>query len=63
VDGRPVSPRDVHDYTGTYVLTPEISLAIEADSAGLRLVRGARPFERLYALDDRIFIRHGARGF
>jgi hypothetical protein len=63
VDGRSIDSRTLHDYLGTYVLTPEISLVIQADSAGLRLVRGQAPGERLYALDERIFIRHGVRGF
>jgi uncharacterized protein DUF4440 len=63
VEGRSIDLRTLRDYAGTYVLTPDISLAILADSAGLRLVRGKAPAERLYALDDRIFIRHGVRGF
>ena len=63
IEGRSIDPRTLRDYVGTYVLTPDISLAILADSAGLRLVRGKAPAERLYALDDRIFIRHGVRGF
>ena len=36
---------------------------IELDSLGLRMARASRPAERLYALDDRTFIRHGVRGF
>jgi len=63
VDGRSIDLRTLRDYVGTYVLAPDISLAILADSTGLRLVRGKAPAERLYALDDRIFIRHGVRGF
>jgi hypothetical protein len=63
VEGRSIGQRTLRDYVGTYVLTPDISLAILADSAGLGLVRGKAPAERLYALDDRIFIRHGVRGF
>jgi hypothetical protein len=63
IGGERVNPAAVQEYPGTYVLTPDVALTVEADSQGLRLVRRGRPDERLYALDDRIFIRHGVRGF
>ena len=44
-------------------MTPDITLRIVVSDAGLSMVRGSRDAERLYALDDRIFIRHGVRGF
>lgn len=63
IAGRAVPARLLEDYAGSYDLTKEISLRIVASDSGLSLVRGASPPERLYAIDDRIFIRHGVRGF
>lgn len=63
IGGRPVARRLLASYAGTYALTPDITLRIVASDSGLMLARGSRPPERLYALDDRIFIRHGVRGF
>ena len=51
------------EYAGSYLLTPAIELRIVASDSSLPLVRGSRPAERLYAIDDRIFDRHGVRGF
>lgn len=63
VPGRPL-PRGVADgYTGTYALTDAITLEIAADDSGLVVRRTARPAERLRALDDRLFVRDGVRGF
>jgi hypothetical protein len=63
VPGVRVDPRLLEEYAGTYRLAEGIELTVEADTGGLRLVREARPPERLHALDGRIFIRHGVRGF
>ena len=63
IPGRPVARRVLDTYAGTYALTPDITLRIASGDSGLSLVRGSRPPERLYALDPRIFIRHGVRGF
>jgi hypothetical protein len=63
VAGRPVSRRLREEYAGTYALTDDITLAIVPDDSGLRFIRRQRPAERLRALDDRIFVRNGARGF
>jgi hypothetical protein len=61
--GRSV-PRQVLDaYAGVYALAPEIALRLVVDDSGLVMAREGRPSERLHALDDRTFIRHGARGF
>jgi hypothetical protein len=38
-------------------------MAIAAGDSGLTIERQGRPAQRLYALDDRLFIRHGVRGF
>lgn len=50
-------------YAGKYELTPEIQLTIAATDSGLTLSRPNRPVTRLHALNDRMFIRHGVRGF
>jgi hypothetical protein len=50
-------------YVGEYELTPEIQLTIAATDSGLTLQRANRPAARLYALTERMFIRHGVRGF
>ncbi len=63
IAGRPVARHLLDAYVGIYTLTPEIVLRIVASDSGLFLVRDARPAERLHAIDDRIFIRHGVRGF
>ena len=51
------------EYAGTYQLTPEIRMTVVAGDSGLTLGRPGRPAQRLYGLDDRLFIRHGVRGF
>ncbi len=63
IAGRAVARRVLQDYAGDYWLTPEIALTIAADDSGLTIVRAGRPAQRLYAIDDRIFIRHQVRGF
>ncbi len=63
IAGRPVAAALSAEYTGSYALTPEIKLTIAADDSGLVINRTGRPGQRLYALDDRLFIRHGVRGF
>lgn len=50
-------------YPGTYRLTPALTLRVALGDSGLTVQRGDRPPQRLYALDDRLFIRHGVRGF
>jgi hypothetical protein len=45
------------------VLTAGISMAVTAADSTLSCSVNGRPPQRFYALDDRLFIRHGARGF
>jgi predicted alpha/beta superfamily hydrolase len=61
--GRAVPRAVLREYSGTYALTAGITLELAADDSGLRMVRSGRADERLHALDDRIFVRNGARGF
>jgi hypothetical protein len=63
VAGVPLSHELAGEYAGTYVLTPEIRLHVTAGDSGLSLESAGRPAQRLYALNDRSFIRHGVRGF
>ena len=63
IAGKAVSRRELEGYAGRYVLTPEIDLRIEVGDSGLSMVRRSRAAERLYAIDERIFVRHGVRGF
>jgi hypothetical protein len=63
IAGVPVQARLGREYAGTYQLTPEIRMTVVAGDSGLALARAGRPDQRLYALDDRLFIRHGVRGF
>jgi len=63
MEGRAVARPILDAYAGTYELTPEIRLRIIATDTGLALDREGRPTDRLHAIDERIFIRHGARGF
>ena len=63
IEGRRVARPLLDEYAGTYRLTPDIELRMIASDSGLLLVRGSRPPERLHAIDERIFIRHGVRGF
>ena len=63
VAGVAVPASVTEDYVGTYALTPKIRLTIVASDSGLALQQPGRPPQRLYALDSRIFIRHGVRGF
>jgi hypothetical protein len=61
--GRPIPPQLARDYAGIYTLTADIGLRISAADSGLRIERADRPAEPLHALDDRLFVRHGIRGF
>jgi hypothetical protein len=61
--GVPLSRSLAGEYAGTYSLTREIRLRVTAGDSGLSLESPGRPTQRLHALDDRIFIRHGVRGF
>lgn len=63
IAGQPVARALLDEYAGSYALTPEIGLRIAASDSGLSLIRGSAPAQRLYALEQRIFIRHGVRGF
>ena len=69
VPGRAVDRRLLGEYAGTYRLAADsarsggLELTIDLGNDGLTVRRGNRPPERLYALDERIFIRHGVRGF
>lgn len=61
--GRPVAPVLLREYAGTYALTPDIQLTVAVTDSGLAMLRSGRGQQPLYALDDRLFIRHGVRGF
>jgi hypothetical protein len=63
LSGRPVGASLLREYAGTYSLTPDIQLTIAVADSGLTLDRAGRDPQPLYALDDRLFIRHGVRGF
>jgi hypothetical protein len=63
IEGVAVPAAVLQRYVGEYELTPEIHLTIAATDSGLTLQRGTRPADRLYALNDRTFIRHHVRGF
>jgi len=63
IAGKPVDPAAAREYAGTYSLTPDIRLTVAAGDSGLVLESAGRPPQRLFALDGRIFIRHGVRGF
>lgn len=62
IAGRAIPRRKLDAYAGEYVLTPGISLTIAISDSGLELIRRGN-HERLYALDERIFVRHSVRGF
>jgi hypothetical protein len=63
ITGKPVPQRVTRAYTGRYALTPAIRLTIAATDSGLVMTRQSSSTQRLYALDDRLFVRHGVRGF
>lgn len=63
IAGVPISEAATRDYLGSYQLTPGIQLTIALAKGGLVLRREGRPDQALYALDERLFIRHGVRGF
>lgn len=63
IAGVPLDPALAREYAGRYALTPAIGLRVVATDSGLALEREGRPTDRLYALDERLFIRHGVRGF
>ena len=48
---------------GRYALGPDLTLDVIADDTSLTVRREGRPPQPLHALDDRIFVRDGARGF
>jgi hypothetical protein len=63
IAGVPVPPRLAREYAGRYVLTPDIRVTIAATDSGLVMARQGGSSQRLRALDDRLFVRHGVRGF
>ncbi|HEV8125011.1 MAG TPA: nuclear transport factor 2 family protein [Gemmatimonadales bacterium] len=63
IEGRRVDKSLLDPYAGTYRLTSEIALTIAVGDSGITMTRGSGAPERLFAIDDRIFIRHGVRGF
>ncbi len=63
IPGTAVETSTLDQYAGTYTLTPEISLAVARADSGLVVRRAGRPDQPLRALDDRIFVRDGVRGF
>jgi len=62
VEGVKLPPSRLAELAGTYALTPSISLAISVRDSGLSMASGTRPAQRLYALNDRLFVVHGRRG-
>lgn len=58
-----LAPALLKEYAGTYVLTDGIAMTVTAKDSTLWYSVGGRPAQRFYAVDDRIFIRHGVRGF
>jgi hypothetical protein len=63
IEGRGLPRALLDQYAGRYSLTPQIELRLVATDSGLLMVRGTSPGTRLYFIDDRIFVRHGVRGF
>jgi hypothetical protein len=63
LEGKPIAPQLLAGYAGVYALTPEITLSIAVKDSGLMMARTGREPQPLFALDDRLFIRHGVRGF
>jgi hypothetical protein len=63
VDGRPLAPGLLSEYAGTYALTSDIRIILAVRDSTLTMARTGRDPQPLYALDDRLFIRHGVRGF
>jgi hypothetical protein len=63
VDGRPLAPALLSEYAGTYALTSDIRMAVAVRDSTLTMGRTGRDPQPLYALDERLFIRHGVRGF
>jgi hypothetical protein len=63
IAGAPVPPRLTREYAGHYTLTPDIRLTIAATDSGLVMARQGGSSQRLRALDERLFVRHGVRGF
>ena len=62
VAGRSIPRRVLDAYVGEYALVPGVSLTLAVSDSGLEMIRPSGR-ERLYALSERIFIRHGVRGF
>ena len=63
IAGVRVPPRLTREYAGRYALTPDIFLTVTATDSGLVMARQGGSSQRLHALDDRLFVRHGVRGF
>ena len=63
LEGAAVPAALAREYAGTYRLTPELALVVAVGDSGLSIGRAGQPGARLYALDDRLFVRHGVRGF
>lgn len=63
INGVTLPAEKVKPYVGTYELTPGIRMDVVSTANGLETRREGQPGRPFYAIDDRIFIRHGARGF
>ena len=63
IAGVPLATRLAREYAGRYALTPDIVLTVTATDSGLVMARQGGSSQRLHALDDRLFVRHGVRGF
>lgn len=63
IAGIGVAPSLLREYAGSYTLTAGIAITVTAKDSTLSYSINGRPPQRFYAVDDRIFIRHGVRGF
>jgi len=63
IAGVAISSATAREYAGEYALTPEIRIRVVATDSGLALQSQGHPPQPLRALDDRLFVRDGSRGF
>lgn len=63
IAGRALSRAQLDRFPGEYGLTPDIAVTIALSDSGLEMIGRSGRHERLYALNERAFVRHGVRGF
>ena len=63
VAGVAVPASRAREYAGTYELTSGVRITVAADDSGLTVASSGGQPRQLYALEARIFVRHGVRGF